>query len=86
MNYLVALILIIIGLIDAFLAWTHQRTISQALQMLFPTSIDIGICVAGWFALCLWKYFVPELDFTNGVIIAGFWGHIWWPNQERYER
>jgi hypothetical protein len=84
MNYIVLTILLIIGAIDAFLALTHQRTMSQALQMLFPTAIDIGIFVAGLVVICLWKWIQPELDFSIAVVISGFWGHIWFPNQERY--
>ena len=83
MNYIIAGVLIVIGLIDVFLSVTKQRTISQALQMLFPTPIDIAICVAGWVLLLVWNYITP-IDKTNLVIISGFWGHIWWPNKERY--
>lgn len=85
MNYIILTVLIIIGTIDVFLACTHQRTISQALQMLFPTWVDVCIFVAGLVILSVWKWLTPELDFSIAVWIAGFWGHIWFPNQERYE-
>lgn len=84
MNYIIVTILLIIGAIDVLLVFTRQRTISQAIQKLFPTWVDMIIFVVGLVGLCVLHYYRLELDFTLSVIMAGFWGHIWFPNQERY--
>ncbi|HDY66666.1 MAG TPA: hypothetical protein ENH85_02620 [Candidatus Scalindua sp.] len=84
MNYIILVILLIIGVFDMFLSFTKQRTISQAYQMIFPTFIDIIIFTAGLVGICVWHYFKPELDFSLAVVMAGFFGHITFPNKERY--
>lgn len=84
MNYIILVILLIIGGLDVFLSATGQRTISQAYQMIFPTFIDIIIFTTGLVALCVWHHFRPELDFSLAVVMAGFWGHVTFPNKERY--
>ncbi|KKM61556.1 hypothetical protein LCGC14_1530480 [marine sediment metagenome] len=85
MNYVILTILLAAGIFDIFLSVTARTTISQAYQKLFRTWIDIGIFAAGLAGLCVWHYYQPELDFTLAVVMAGVWGHIVFPNKERYK-
>ena len=84
MNWIIAIIGIIILVYDGILAFKDETTISQWCQRLFPRSIDWAIGIGGWIVLCIIKYYWPVLDFTLGVFLAGFWGHIWIANKERY--
>ncbi len=86
MNYIIATIGVGILIYDGILASKDKMTISQKCQEFFPPAIDWGIGISGWIGLCVIKYYWPEFDFTLGVFIAGFWGHIWISNKERYER
>lgn len=89
MNFINSIILVVgIGLLiyDAILASKHKTTISQKCQELFPTIVDWFIGVGGWIGLCFLKRYYPELDFNLSIFIAGFWGHIWIPNEERYKK
>lgn len=84
MNYIIALIGIAILFYDYKLYSKGKKTISARCQELFKPGVDWCIGVGGWIGLCIVKYFYPEFDFTLGVFIAGFWGHIWIANKERY--
>jgi len=86
MNYIILAILLIIGGYDLYLAIRDRTTLSQAYQKLFPTWIDIIFFTAGLIGLCYWKDKMPELDFRLMVVMAGFWGHITFPNKERYKK
>ena len=87
MNYVLLILGIGLLIYDGILAAKDKTTISQACQKLFPRGIDWGIGIGGWFALILAKaYWYPELDFALSVIWAGFWGHIWIANKERYKK
>ena len=84
MNYVIAILGVAILIYDGYLASKDKTTISQWCQALFPPVIDWIIGVVGWIGLCVIKHYWPEFDFTLGVFIAGFWGHIWIANRERY--
>lgn len=86
MNYIIVVICVVILIYDGYLAVKDHTTISQWCQKLFPPAVDWGIGVAGWVLLCFIKKWFPEFDFTLAVFIAGFWGHIWIANKERYGR
>lgn len=86
MNYVIALIGIAILAYDNWLSYEGRMTISQRVQELAPPVIDWVIGIGGWIGLCILKHYRPEFDFTLGVFIAGFWGHMWIANKERYGR
>jgi len=86
MNYIIAAIGVAILIYDGWLASKDKTTISQWCQVLFPSYIDWIIGISGWIGLCVVKYFWPEFNFTLGVIISGFWGHIWLANKERWHK
>ncbi len=85
-NYLIAAIGVGILIYDGILAHKDKMTISQRVQTLAPPAIDWAIGVGGWILLCFVKKWYPELDFTLAVFLAGFWGHMWISNKERYEK
>jgi len=77
---LIFLVAGIIGLIvTIILAVMKKKTLSQRAQELAPRKIDWVIGVVGWIVLC----FLP-LDKSLAIFWAGFWGHIWIANKERY--
>ncbi len=85
MNYTILTIGVGILIYDAVLAAKGKTTISQWCQKLFPTWVDWIIGITGWIVLCFVNYFWPEFDFALAIFIAGFWGHIWLANRERYK-
>lgn len=86
MNYVILAIGIIILAFDGYLAAKDRKTISQWCQELLPTWADWIVGVAGWIGLCVIKHYWPEFDAALMVFLAGFWGHIWLPNRERYKQ
>ncbi len=86
MNYVILAIGIVILIYDGILASKDRTTISQRCQEFFPTIVDWFVGVGGWIGLCIIKHYFPEFDFALAVFIAGFWGHIWIPNKERYKK
>ncbi len=70
----------IVGLVvTAVLALQKKMTLSQRAQKLFPRKIDWFIGIIGMMILC----YLP-IDRTLSIFWAGFWGHIWIANKERY--
>ena len=86
MNYVILLIGISILVYDGIRASKGKKTISQWCQERLPTVADWFVGVGGWIGLCIVKHYFPEFDFSLAVFIAGFWGHIWIPNKERYKK
>ena len=86
MNYVIATICIAILVYDYKLISDSKKSISERVQELFPPTIDWCVGIGGWIGLCIVKYIFPEFDFTLGVFIAGFWGHMWIANRERYKK
>ena len=84
-NLILTLGLILLGY-DIYLAVRKKRTISQWCQTFFPPVVDWFVGVGGWIGLLIWKKNCPELDIVLMVFLAGFWGHIWLANRERYEK
>ena len=85
MNYIILIIGIAILIYDGWLIKHDKKSISCRCQELFPTGIDWAIGILGWIGLCFVKHYYPEFDFTIGITIAGFWGHMWLANAERYK-
>ena len=84
MNYCVLSVLVGLGLWDIYLSAKDKPTLSQMYQKLLPTWADLIVFACGLTGLCFWKYYWPELDFTLAVVMAGFFGHVTFPNKERY--
>ena len=83
MNYIVLIMLILIGIYDLYLVVKKHPTLSQQYQKLLPTWIDMVIFVCCLFALING---LPWVDWRLKVAIMGIIGHVVWPNKERYEK
>ena len=81
LNYVFLLVGILGLLITIGLAVLHKTTLSQRAQTLLPRWADWIVGVVGWIVLCL----LP-LDRSLSIFWAGFWGHIWIANKERYKK
>ncbi len=66
----------------SLLAVGKLPTISQRAQALLPRWADWIVGVGGMIALA---FFIP-IDCRLKVFWAGFWGHVWLANRERYEK
>lgn len=66
--------------LTGLLAVVDEMTVSQRAQALLPRWADWLVGIGGMLALC----FLP-LSKPVAVFWAGFWGHIWIANKERYE-
>lgn len=81
MNYIVLLLLIVVGLYDFYLVVKKHPTLSQQYQALFPIWVDMvvfGVCLYVLLTGFLW------MDWRLKVAIMGIIGHAVWPNKERY--
>ncbi len=66
------------------LAAKGKMTLSQRAQTLAPRGVDWVIGLGGWTGL-LWMHDAwGPIDPILLVFWAGFWGHIWIANKERY--
>ncbi len=75
------LIVGVAGLITtSVLSILKKPTLSQRAQALAPRWIDWIIGIGGFIVLC----FLP-LDKSLSIFWAGFWGHIFIANKERYK-
>lgn len=81
MNYIILILLIIIGLYDLYLVVRKHPTLSQRYQRLLPTWADMIV-----FGLMMWTLLAhhPWMDWRLKVVMAGIIGHIVWSNRERY--
>ena len=86
MNYVVLVILLAVGIYNLSLSIRKMPTISQMYQKIFPTWFDIMVFVIGETGICIWKHYCPELDSSLMVWMAGFFGHVTFPNKERYKK
>jgi len=84
MNYIVLIGVVGLGVWTAVLAIKKKPTLSQRYQKLFPTWLDIIIFSIGLAGICFWKYMMPELNTALAIVMAGFWGHVTFPNKERF--
>ena len=84
MNHLLLIVGIGLLIYDLILVLQDKTTISQWCQGLFPRGIDWIIGIGGWALIILTKAYWYDLDFALSVVWAGFWGHIWLANRERY--
>lgn len=72
--------LVIVAMVDLWLIFTHQRTISQRYQALFPTSFDMVLMVT---FICL--VYNAGLDRMVQLVLGALAGHLFWPNKERHK-
>jgi len=84
MNYIILVISLFFLTTTIILAILGRETLSQRYQKWLPTWADMIIFGVGLVGLCFWKHYMPELDFALAVVMAGFWGHVTFPNKERY--
>jgi len=77
-------IFIVVGayglIITTALSVSGNKTLSQLAQTLCPRWLDWIIGIGGFIVLCC----IP-ISKPIAVFWAGFWGHIWIANKERYE-
>lgn len=87
MNYIILILLILVGIYDLFLVFTKKPTVSQRYQKLFPPACDCFVFGMGIFVICLFHAADPKMiDFTLWVIIAALLGHICLPAKETYKK
>lgn len=86
MNYIILILLILVGIYDLNLVFTKKQTISQRYQKLFPPAEDCFIFGVGVFLICLLHGLAPRIDFTLWVVIAALLGHICLPAKETYKK
>lgn len=84
MNYVILILLIVVGVYDLYLAIKKHPTLSQQYQRLLPTWADMvvfGVCL---YALTTDGNLFVWVDWRLKVAIMGIIGHVVWPNKERY--
>jgi hypothetical protein len=85
MNYVLGILLLVVGIYDAYLAITKKPTFSKLWQKLFPAWLDIIFFVLGIYVICQFHSWFPSIDFTIWAIMLAFWGHITFANKETYD-
>lgn len=84
MNYIVLSISLVLLGITIYLSIRGRDTLSQRYQKLFPTWFDMIVFGVGLIGMCFWKHYYPQLHNGLVVFLCGFWGHITFPNKERF--
>lgn len=86
MNYIVLAICLILLGITTYLELKGKPTLSQQYQKIFPTWLDVIFFAIGILGLTIWRHYCSELHIALYGYMCGFWGHVTFPNKERYEK
>jgi len=72
-----------VGIIDLILVVLHEETISQRVQALMPTWLDMIIFISG--CILMFHLWSDEMVTVDKIITLVVWSHLLWPQRERYK-